>query len=794
MMRKVRYFLTLSFIMCFGLTNAQTYFPVTATSGTQVTGGITVNVSQSIPGPNTATQCTTGPYQIGKNYSDWYRYQFPNNVTHVRLKMIRIHDDDTIRICVNGFNNTYTLTGANLSNYAGGTCALTTTGMTTNGGLLSTTGGAVGAGQGVQVDIQVTPNVISDLRVIHNRSPQNIIASDVIYGLEVADDSCSLGFVATVDSPACSGRNLQLDVTQFPNTTYSWTSTAPLTPPWSPSSSVRNPLLVGVNQGHSGTYTVTATRGTCTYTTSVNVLVNQSPVTGQPIQSGPVCPGEDDTIKVPLVNLPTGGWVVAYGAWGRDTFDASQGYILRLADMTPGKAGLYNIYAAGIQGCLSDTNNFVVNIYDSVAAHFGWELKEGCEQDTVQFLDSTGGIGVNMYTWTFGDNSPSSNDKNPLHYYTVPKPHYNSRDYSVRLIATNGNCYDTSNQTLTINHPVKAGFRIDDDSICQGTQVVFEDADDSSYVKPGSTPTMVWYFGDGAFDNTNTFDADYTYNVAGIYEAKFVVTDFLGCADSFTRKIVVDSVGFVSFNTDKENICVGEEIKFIGDYSDYGYVSAIWDLKDGVTIEDSTEFFHSYTEPGTYDVSFDLTYRICPPEVYTGQIVVKPIPNVYLGKDTSICPGGEPVRIQDQALHTDPTAVRYSWNTPTKDVTPGISVRHHGVYSVEADLNGCTARDTVVVKKNCYINIPNAFTPNGDGNSDYFLPRQMLSKNITEFTMVIYNRWGEKVFESDVIDGRGWDGRYGGDPQPTGVYIYTMDVKFTNGYTERYQGNVTLLR
>ena len=249
----------------------------------------------------------------------------------------------------------------------------------------------------------------------------------------------------------------------------------------------------------------------------------------------------------------------------------------------------------------------------------------------------------------------------------------------------------------------------------------------------------------------------------------------------------------MAFETDKASVCVGEEITFTGKYSNYGYISAIWDFADGVTIPDSTLVYHSYDKPGTYDVNFDIKYRICPDANFTGQYVDKPTPTIYLGEDTTICPGGQPIFIQD-VNYSETGNVKYSWNTPTKDVSPGIWVHHHGRYAVTADLDGCTASDTLVVSKNCYINIPNVFTPNGDGNSDYFLPRQLLSRNITKFDMQVYNRWGEQVFGSQVIDGRGWDGKYGGEDQPTGVYIYLIQVTFANGVSERYQGNVTLLR
>lgn len=803
-MRKLHYFLTLFCILLLTEVNAQD--AVTALVGPQVTtpSNIAVVVSRSSPLPNSSGAYCVSPYQIGKNYSDWYQYFFPNKITNATLKLIRIHREDTVLIEVlpsAGAWQGLDLTTGNVTAF-GAACVPphNSAGITgTNAGILYTTAvTSATPGEGAEIDIQLTPNTISGIRVTHLHGTA---ASDVVYSLEVQDDTCKLGFVATVDTPGCSGRDLHFDATQFPNTTYSWaaTTTSGQTPPWSPNPpNVRNPTVVKATQAHSGKYVVTATRGTCIYKDSVEFLVNQSPSTGQPIQVGPVCPNEDDTIKVPLVNLPTGGWVVAYGsvvapAPFQDTFDANNNYILVKKAVTKANEGIYHIYAVDISGCVSDTNDFPFYVNDDVTAAFTATVIEDCDIDTVVFTNNS--IANNTQIWSFGDGTTST-EKDPTHAYPVPKPnHADSRDFGIRLIVSNSLCWDTLTQNISIKHPVKAGYKVDKDSICQGSTVMFIEAEDSSKVKPGTIPRIHWYFGDGTVDSTtNKFDQSYTYDVAGIYHTKLIMRDYLWCEDSFKIDIVVDSAGFITFVTDKQSVCVGDEIVFTGDYSEYGYVSATWDLGDGVTIPDSINVKHSYNEPGTYDVKFDIDYRICDDASFSGQLEVKPIPNIYLGEDTAICLDGERILIQDIYNLGNNNDIKYSWNTPTKDVTPGIYVTHHGIYSVVAEKDGCTATDSVVVKKNCYINIPNAFTPNGDGNSDYFLPRQIVSRNVTSFKMVVYNRWGEKVFESDVTNGRGWDGKYGGVEQPTGVYIYAIDVTFGNGYTERYQGNVTLVR
>jgi gliding motility-associated-like protein len=60
--------------------------------------------------------------------------------------------------------------------------------------------------------------------------------------------------------------------------------------------------------------------------------------------------------------------------------------------------------------------------------------------------------------------------------------------------------------------------------------------------------------------------------------------------------------------------------------------------------------------------------------------------------------------------------------------------------------------------------------------------------------MQIYNRWGEKIFETSSLEGRGWDGRYNGVPQPMGVFVYTIEAEFVNKLKKSIKGNVTLVR
>jgi gliding motility-associated-like protein len=88
------------------------------------------------------------------------------------------------------------------------------------------------------------------------------------------------------------------------------------------------------------------------------------------------------------------------------------------------------------------------------------------------------------------------------------------------------------------------------------------------------------------------------------------------------------------------------------------------------------------------------------------------------------------------------------------------------------------------------IFIPNIFSPNNDLNNDVLYVR---SHNIREMTFSIFNRWGEKVFESKEIT-KGWDGTYKGLACNEGVFFYYLDATLQDGTIVQKKGNVTLIR
>src|ERR1019366_6558915 len=107
------------------------------------------------------------------------------------------------------------------------------------------------------------------------------------------------------------------------------------------------------------------------------------------------------------------------------------------------------------------------------------------------------------------------------------------------------------------------------------------------------------------------------------------------------------------------------------------------------------------------------------------------------------------------------------WNTG--QTTREISVVEPGNYYATVKIHGCESTDSVLVQNDCFMEIPNAFTPNGDGSNDYFFPRPLLARGLTSFKMDIYNRWGQLIFSTTNTEGRGWDGKFNDVAQPEGV-------------------------
>ncbi len=446
-----------------------------------------------------------------------------------------------------------------------------------------------------------------------------------------------------------------------------------------------------------------------------------------------------------------------------------------LPTINTGIPGTYTNWASQtVNGCEGPRASFTVTVLDSITPAFTYTVHYGCHGDTVVFNNST--IGAIRYVWDFGDGT-SDTSNSPIHIY------HTQDTFDVKVIAINAQCSDSMKQMIRLIHPLHASFIDTPSLLCQGKAVTFTNT------SVDSNGSFIWHFGNGASDTSK--NTSYTYLNTGVYNVEMIVTDFVPCSDTAYATINVDTISGINMQITDTVICQGTYITYTGLYAGLGNIGNLWNFGDGNSIVNVNPVMHGFNTTGVFTISVTAHYRACPDTTTSRKVTVLPQPYINLGPDTSICIGSESLILKDM-INTGNPAAQWLWNNG--QTGPAITVVEPGYYYSTVNINNCYASDTVWVQNDCYMNIPNAFTPNGDGVNDYFYPRQYLTRGLTEFTMNIYNRWGELIFQTTTLDGRGWDGRFNNVDQPEGVYIYVIDAVFKDGQKEHHQGNVTLLR
>ncbi len=177
-----------------------------------------------------------------------------------------------------------------------------------------------------------------------------------------------------------------------------------------------------------------------------------------------------------------------------------------------------------------------------------------------------------------------------------------------------------------------------------------------------------------------------------------------------------------------------------------------------------------------------------------------------LGEDREVFPGDS---ISIQALVNIPweEVERLNWSVEGAEECPGdecsilgIKIKENTFIRAEVlSTAGCRTVDEVFIRvvENKEIFIPNAFSPNGDGNNDFF--RLFGDEQLDKINVLrVFSRWGELVFEVEDIDpdapASWWDGRFRNKLLPTGAYVYFADLSLRNGNTVQFKGDVNLIR
>ena len=457
-------------------------------------------------------------------------------------------------------------------------------------------------------------------------------------------------------------------------------------------------------------------------------------------------------------------------------------------------AGTYPIkymYTSSVIGC-KDSATQNITVWPSPNAKWGAGLPS-CEKNNLVFTDSSVAnySKIVSWAWDFGDGTTSIKTTGAV----FNKIFDTSKTYTVSLkVTTDSGCVSVLNtQLVKVNPLPKPAFSLP--SIClpdgNGTFT------NSSSITDGSEASFkyAWNFGNpnNSVGSTSK-DPTHKYSAVGPVNVKLIVTSNNNCIDSLTQVLnTIYPQPKAAFTISPDSICMGDVVNFT-DQSD-GKSSPInkwvWDLgqSDASSVQNPNKRFR---DSGIFTIKlFGFNGQNCVSDTISKTVTSFPYPHLNLGPDFKILEGGTSLikpgfvfgnnltYLWKPALYLNSDTAAVPRTTPLADVT----------YILElTGLGGCMITDDIFIKLLLAPEVPNAFSPNGDGINDNWVIKYL--ESYPGATIDVYNRYGQPVFKSTGYD-KPWNGQYNGSPLPIGTYYYIINPK--NG-RKIITGSVTIIK
>ncbi len=400
-----------------------------------------------------------------------------------------------------------------------------------------------------------------------------------------------------------------------------------------------------------------------------------------------------------------------------------------------------------------------------------------CVNGTATFSGSSA-IATAQYFWHFSDNTTSVLQNAP------PKTYTTSGIDSCYLVAGIGGCRDTAYHSLHVHNLPSANILPQNPRICLG---------DSIQLTAHSGQTYQWQ--NATFITNNTVADPHVFPTANT-KYTVQVTDGYGCKNLDSITVLVTQPQRVSVIS-PVNACAGSRVSLAASGTDnYHWINGD-DLNNP-----------NIAKPFTKDSAQNKTYIVvgsdeygCFTDTSGTEVIVRSRPEVEAGSNITV-PAGITAQLSAMA---DGNIVKWSWQPPlylscTDCPAPVSQIRQSTRYTAEAtDIYGCKGTDTVlvtVVCKESLINIPQVFSPNGDGKNDRFGIAAPGVKTITHF--IIFGRNGNKVWEKNNVNWfdkeASWDGMSNNFYMPADTYVYIIQAVCDAGEVYNLRGTVTLIR
>ena len=472
-----------------------------------------------------------------------------------------------------------------------------------------------------------------------------------------------------------------------------------------------------------------------------------------------------------LNNVPTIVWDFSDGNTDSVAFSDTITHVYLL----PG-AYVPRLIISDNTGCAASSVGLDTIKVDAVTAGFTTIPDPICQNGTINFKDTSTGYWdpVDTWIWTFTDGDTSRIQDPPYSYTAVGT-------YPVTLyVMDEWGCTATVTETVTVYPPAVITVS-PDTTICLGDAATLTGYGGVEYWwSPSSTvscspcnPTL-------ASPTTVT-----TYTVSG--------KDSHGCINTDTVTVRLKNATY-SVGKGDTAICKGVTVQLF----DSGATHFTWIPGTGLSSAVVWDPLASPQATTIYTVIAQLGN--CIPDTNTITVIVYPLPTVDAGPDQTVVAGST---AQLNATGTDIASIMWQEDKtlsclPCYD--PVASMSATTTYFVDVTSpHGCKGSDSVTIHLVCeqgQVWLPNAFTPNNDGNDDIFYIRGKGISSIKSFR--IYNRWGNLLFEREGINvndaTNGWDGSYEGNPQHPDVYVYVIEAICDLGSEIFIKGDVTIIR
>lgn len=319
--------------------------------------------------------------------------------------------------------------------------------------------------------------------------------------------------------------------------------------------------------------------------------------------------------------------------------------------------------------------------------------------------------------------------------------------------------------------------------------------------------TYTWDFGDG----TTSSDPDissHSYETYGRYTITLTVSNN-DCVETVSTEVRINPIPpIVEFDYLPATGCSPHTVAFVNQSRYADPATYFWKFGNGEGTSRAIDPTYTYQKPGVYSVTLSATNESGDTVTLTKELIIEvwPSPSAHFAVYPTT-----PLNIPGEILYTDNrsiNATEYFWDFgdghTSQEVEPQHQYREEGTFTITliaTNGNGCA--DTLVMQSavrtvnHGQLLIPNAFVPNKSGagsrnamNNEVFLP---LIQKATKFQMLVFNRWGELMFESTDAE-TGWDGYFQGRLCAQDVYIYRITVEYENGRTITRTGDINLIR